>query len=342
MPLILLLPVLLIAGWLFPGRPRRAARWVTLFLMCAILLPILVLANTAAWTARLMLLEPSFHLAMLKKVNMYAAVPDLLGAVIDMELAKRPDLKPAQRDEVARVLRAGLAEVVPPSWVEAEVNRLVSGSLEFLRGGGPPPELTISLREPKAKAMEFLATQKIPASFVGEIKKILSHVPDEFSPGQQQKGQMAMALSPVRPVVQAVMLAGPAGMLAAMVLALLTWLVAGRNRGFVAWLGVGLLVGGIGVIALGMMGRVSVFQMTTGFMLTPPFNALPVQAWVEATLLKILSTVQVVGTSVAVAGALLIAIPQMIQRTRPDSEAPGQAAPPSTQVPDDPHDARPF
>ncbi|NPV71359.1 MAG: hypothetical protein HPY55_12055 [Firmicutes bacterium] len=321
MPIILALPVLLAVGWLIPGRPRRAVRWVTLFLMCVVLLPCLILVDTAGWTARAMLLEPSFHISMLKKVNMYSAAAAFLGEAASSELLKKPDLKASERDAIAQVIRAAMSEIVSPAWIEEEVNRLLTGSLKFLKEGGPAPELGISLRERKAMAIEYLTTQKIPAPFLAEIKKAISNLPDGVPPSRLQAEQAVMAMSRIRPQVQAIMLAGPAGALATMLLVLLAWLVAGRGRGIAAWLGAGFLAGGIGVTALGMTGRVSLLGMTSGFQLSPPFNALPLQAWVEATVFKILATWQIAGSGIAFAGVLLLVIPFMAKRTPSGGEA---------------------
>ncbi len=322
MPLVLLLVGLLILAVLIPGRPRMVVRCITLFIMCIIVLPLMILVNTAGWTTRLMLLDPSFHLAMLKKADIYAAVPDLLSEMIGLELEKKADLKPVQRDEALRLLRAGIAESVPPSWVESEMSRLVSGSLDFLKGGSRPPELSVSLRDPKAKAIEFLAAQKMPSPFLAEIKKMMSGLPDEISPFGPTDTQTGMALAGIRPQVQMVMLAGPAASLATMVLLLLAWLVSGRSRAFAAWLGSGCLLGGIGVAVLSMAGKISLLRMTGGLMLPHPFSVLPVQAWAELTILKVLATVQMAGSGVAVAGVLCFAVPLLVRRLPAKGAAP--------------------
>jgi len=295
--------------WGFP-RSRRFARGLTLFVLCAVLLSALLFLDSAAWACRFTLLDPAFHRAVFREVGMYPALSRTLARAVPGMLGGSLGLGSSQRKEAEGLLGACVADAVTPEWVERELGRVVEGVFGYLEGSRHAPDLAIDLREPKARAVRFLAGAKGTGRVLAELRKAVARIPDEVTSGSvPQVAQVEAALSRLRPGVQVALLVGPVGMAVVGVLALLAWLVAGRGRAARAWLGAGLFEAGGAVVVLGLVARPVLLQFTAGLNLPPQFGDLPVRAWLEAVAFRLLRVWQVAGAGVVAVGILLVAAP---------------------------------
>lgn len=312
--------------WMLPGRSRRVARVLTLAGLCLALLVVLLLGEAALVLDRTVL-STSFHSAALEKANFPSSVPATAVAALDQQVGK--GLKGEQRDRVLRLVEECLTRALSPVWVKAQLDEVLDQVLSYLRGRTPALEVSIDLRQPKAEALEFLAAAKIDQRVAGELKKMVSGIPDRISSmSLPEFRSLEEALGKCRPAVRIVSLAARAGGVLALVLALLVWLACGRSRAAAGCLGATLLVAGLGAAGLATVGEPWVMQQIATLQLPPVPGGLPLRGWLETEALGILGMERLVGLVTLACALVLLLLPRFV-RSGKTSLSPGAPGGPS-------------
>ena len=302
--------------WAFPGRSRRFTRWATLFVLCALVFPGLLIVSSAALLSRVTWLDPAFHRAVIQEVKLAPALSAALSKEVSGFLIEHVKLMPPLRTEAERLLEGSISRVATSEWVEQELNLATDKVLGFLNGSRHSLGWSLDLRERKAQAMQFLTRTGAAGSVREEAGKALARLPDEVSADAPQFAQMEMALSRLRPGVQMVLLAGPVGLLLAVMAGLAAWLVAGQGQVAVRWLEAGLLEAGAAVVVLASLAKPLILQLSAGFNPPPFLAAVPLQAWFEVTVFRLSAAWQFVGAGIIGAGLVLLASPLLLRRRR--------------------------
>jgi hypothetical protein len=291
---------------------------MTMFLLCAILVPVLLLLDSAAWTLRFTLLDPAFYLKGFREVGMYEAIPGTLAKALPGATA---GAEAAPGDQAGAGLIAALASrAVTPAWLEREVSRAVEGIVGYVSGRKPTVDLRVDAKDPKARAAEFLAAEA--GRDAGELQQAMGMIPDEVTGDMLfPASQLEQALGGFRANVRMLVLAGPVLLGAAAVLGLIAWLVVGGGRGARVWLGAGLVTVGTVVVTLGLVAVPMAFQFAAGVNLSPQFAGVPLRAWLETSATRVLRLWQTMGASVLAAGTALIVVRRLPWRKNAPSGA---------------------
>ena len=311
MPALMGLLLLYVLLWVLPGRARRIARGMTMFLLCAILVPVLLLLDSAAWTLRFTLLDPAFYLKGFREVGMYEAIPGALAKVLP-EATGGPGAAPGDQSGMG-MIGALASRAVTPAWLEREVSRAVEGLVGYVSGSKPTLDLRVDLKDPKARVAEFLAAEG--GRNAGELQQAMATIPDEVTGNTLfPASELEQALGAVRANVRILVLAGPVLLGVAAVLALIAWLVSGGGRGARVWLGAGLVTVGSAVVILGLVAVPMVFQFAAGVNLSPQFAGVPFRAWLETSATRLLRLWQTMGASALAVGTVLIVVRRLPRR----------------------------
>jgi hypothetical protein len=296
-------------------------------LLCVIIIPLLVLVNSAAWTIRGTVLEPSFYAEVLKKAGIYEAIPVEVGRLVAPMLESAVPKNAPRREELLSAMRNGLTSCITPSWIEDQVQGIVRATLAYLKGEGPLGALGIDLTEPKANLAAFMEGLKLPGQALAEMKKGLSQIPDRIGPTHTMVQPMLAALSGARPAVQAMMVAASAGAYVFGLVVFGACIMSGSVRAAGVWVGSGLLLGGTAAILATLLGRFAVMNVASGFSAGPGISTLSVQTIVEMASEEVLSRIQVFGAASAGVGALAVML-ALLFRPKQAAER-GAAGPPA-------------
>lgn len=321
--------VLLAALWSWPGRARRIARTVTLFLLCAVCLPVILLAGAAGWLAQSTVLTPNYYTNAMHSAGLFVAVPNTLADMAADAIGAPPELPPALRSEARALVKSFVTAVLPPAWLERATSEILTGVLDFLKSDGNPLALALDLREPKAKAVEFLARSPAPAPLLAQLRGELTDLPDQLSPATMPElAPLVPVLARARPVVRAVVLARWAALLSLVVLIPMVWAVAWRARSALRWLGAGCLSGGCLAVSTGLFARVFLPQLVAPQLRTVPtaLSALPLEKSVTLLWTRPVDIWLAAGTGMIIAGVLLVVTGFLLRHAVTPAATPPSAA----------------
>ena len=104
MPVLLVILLGFVLLWVFP-RSCRLAWALTMFVLCALLIPALIFLGSAAWVCRVTLVDPPFHRAVFREVGMYPALSAALARTAPGMLGGGVELGPSQRKKAGDLLQ---------------------------------------------------------------------------------------------------------------------------------------------------------------------------------------------------------------------------------------------
>lgn len=305
---------------------NRLVRNTVLATLCLVVLPVVLVAGSAAWAARATLLDPEYHDTVMEKTGVYAGISRLLADSVARALTQGAEMKSPLAEQIGEGLRAAAMEVVPPDWVRREVSRIASQSLTYLEGSGPLPVLAVDLSEPKERVAAFLEKVNMPAAIALLVRNSISSMPSQFWPATIDTERVFMVLSLLRPEVRGVVLAAPASVAALGVITLLAWAVSGRRVTVWPWFGGGLFGAGLLSTGLAIVGRSLVLDAAAGLEVPPDLRGLPLREWMSHSCAGFFAVWQSIGMYIAVAGAVMLLLPwaiSLLRAARAGARPPG-------------------
>ncbi|MDI6893322.1 MAG: hypothetical protein QME70_01690 [Bacillota bacterium] len=323
--------LVLLVMWVVPGWPRRVARVLTLVGLCGTLLVVLLLGELALVIDRTAL-SATFHTGAFEKANLPSLLP---GAVADALIGQAAGqaANDAKQRELSRLVHEGLAYALPADWTKSQVEALVNQVFAYLRARTDTLGLSLDLREPKQRALQFLAAARAEPRLVAGFKEFVRKVPDELTgTSTPQLAQLEHTLGQVRPVVRAVSLAVPAAGVLAVLLALMVWLACGRSRVSASWVGCVFLLAGVTVAGIGVVAEPWLLQRCAAVQMPPAFAGLPARAWLETMASGVLAFQRLVGVATLATGVVLLVL-WALKLRRPTVAPLARGEPPVPQQP---------
>ncbi len=275
-------------------------RGLAVALSAAVLLPCAVVF-LAGVSLRATAANPAYVMGLIRTANVLAEVKDELfdGLVDNSGLG--------EKDRGS--LRQALQEGIPVSWLDTQVERILTGLAGYLSSSEERLSIEVPVVELKVNLLDAIRDHMGDAFYLEAVRGF-KDVPDYVDIGGSFN---VAALRRARPVWRGVTLAPLVAGAAALVLSLLLWLAAGRGaRGVAAaggvWTAAGLVATAAG-LALGALGR-SLFGRVVPFSL-PELGAVHLGDLAVAALNGVRAYLVAAGSGTVIAGVFAAALPRI-------------------------------